>query len=171
MDVLKRARELYAAGRMHDALEAAQAACDRAPKDPEAWWLLGCVSRHTGLLAASDVAFQKASELDRQIRVPYRVSPARFAALVDEVCNGLSAQGRLRLGYTAVRVQAIPAADQVRQGLDPDSLSRRDNGQEQDVLILYQVNHENRSANEEALRALVSRSLEAPRSRRESPTR
>ena len=54
MDLLQHARELYVTGRMHDALEACQAACDRAPKDSEAWSLLGRISRHTGLPAASD---------------------------------------------------------------------------------------------------------------------
>ena len=49
MDLVQRARELYASGRMHDALEVAQAACDRAAKDAEAWALLGRISRHNGM--------------------------------------------------------------------------------------------------------------------------
>ena len=52
MDLVQRAREIYCEGRMHDALETAQAASDRAPKDPEAWRLLARVSRHVGLTAA-----------------------------------------------------------------------------------------------------------------------
>jgi len=50
---------------MHDALEVAQAACERQPKDAEAWWLLGCVSRYTAMPAASDDAFRRASRLSR----------------------------------------------------------------------------------------------------------
>jgi len=160
MDLLNRARDLYVAGRMHDALEAAQAACDREPKNSEAWWLLGRISRHTGLLAASDVAFIKAHELDSRFALPYRVPASRFAALIEESRSALSASARRRLGSTLIRAQAMPTPEQVRQGIDPDALSLRDPGP-QDVLTLFQVNHENRSASEEALQTLVSRSLAA----------
>lgn len=170
MDLLKRARDLYLAGRMHDAHEAAQAACDRAPKDPEAWWMLGRVSRHTGLLAASDVAFLKASELDSRFQLPYRVSAERFAAIVAQMRSGLAEETRPRLGATVIRVLALPAAEEVRQGMDPDALSRIDHGA-QTVLVLFQVNHENQSASEAALLTLVGRSLEnslSPAERRSS---
>ena len=160
MDLLNRARDLYVAGRMHDALEAAQAACDREPKNSEAWWLLGRISRHTGLLAASDVAFLKAHELDSRFALPYRVPASRFAALIEESRSALSASARRRLGSTLIRAQAMPTPEQVRQGIDPDALSLRDPGP-QDVLTLFQVNHENRSPSEEALQTLVSRSLAA----------
>lgn len=160
MDILKHARDLYVAGRMHDALEAAQAACDRAPKDPEAWWLLGRVSRHTGFLAASDLAFQKASELDPRFVPPYRVSASRFAKLIEETHSGLSAEARRRLGEAAIRAQAMPTEEQVREGLDPDALSVRDHRSEE-LLILFQVNHENQSRTEKGLRILVGRSLSA----------
>src|SRR5262252_9361400 len=160
MDLLKHARDLYVAGRMHDALEAAQAACDRAPKEPEAWWLLGRVSRHAGLLAASDVAFQKASELDSRFVVPYRVTASRFAQLIDESRSELSEEARRRLAPAAIRARSMPTEDQVRDGLDPDALSCRDRRSEE-LLILFQANHENQSRTEEALRALVGRSLSA----------
>lgn len=160
MDLLNRARDLYVAGRMHDALEAAQAACDRAPKDPEAWWLLGRISRHTGLLAASDVAFLKAVELDSRFVMPHRVPASRFATLIEESRSTLSARASTRLGQTVVRAHAMPTPEQVRHGVDPDALSLRDQGPHE-VLILFQVNHENRCATEEALRRLVSRSLAA----------
>lgn len=158
MDLLQHARELYAAGRMHDALEVAQAACDRAPKDSEAWWLLGQVSRHTGLVAASDAAFRKASELGHRLAVPYRVSAEHFAALIEEARSALSAADRRRLEGTTVRAQAMPTVEQVRDGVDPDALSFRER-LPREVLVLFQVNHENHSASEEALRTLVSRSL------------
>ena len=160
MDLLNHARDLYVAGRMHDALEAAQAACDRAPKDPEAWWLLGRISRHTGLLAASDVAFLKAVELDSRFVLPHRVPASRFATLIEESRSALSARASRRLGQTVVRAQAMPTPEQVKLGVDPDALSLRDHGAHE-VLILFQVNHENRCASEEALRRLVSRSLAA----------
>lgn len=158
MDLLQHARELYAAGRMHDALEVAQAACDRAPKDSEAWWLLGQVSRHTGLVAASDAAFRKASELGHRLAVPYRVSAERFAAVIEEARSALSDADRLRLEGTTVRAQAMPTVEQVRDGVDPDALSFRER-EPREVLVLFQVNHENHSASEEALRTLVSGSL------------
>jgi tetratricopeptide (TPR) repeat protein len=158
MDLLQHARDLYAAGRMHDALEAAQAACERAPKDPEAWWLLGRVSRHAGLPAASDEAFRRATELSRRFALPHRVAADHFQRLVGEALETLSPDARRRLERTALRVQAMPSAEQVRSGVDPDTLTSRERAP-QDVLTLYQANHENRSHGEDALRALINRSL------------
>jgi hypothetical protein len=147
MDLIQHARQLYTTGRMHDALEAAQAACDRAPKDSEAWSLLGRISRHTGLPAASDEAFRRASQLDSRRAQPHRVSAQRFRALVDEA--------GARAG---VRVEPMPTEGQVRAGVDPDALTLRD-PHAPDVLVLFQVNHENRSASEDALQELIGRSL------------
>jgi hypothetical protein len=158
MDLVQRAHELYCGGRMHDALEAAQAACDRAPKDPEAWRLLARVSRHVGLTVASDDAFRRAASLTRGRPLPFRVGADRFHQLVKETREGLPPEARRRLEKLTVRVQAIPSIEDVRAGVDPDALSaRRPEGQE--VLTVYQVNHENRSASERALRTLIGRSL------------
>ena len=157
MDLLQHARELYAAGRMHDALQAAQAACDRAPKDAEAWSLLGRISRHIGLPAASDDAFRRASALDERLPLPYRVTPERFRVLVDEAAAALADDAGRHLEGAAIRVQVVPTAEQVRAGVDPDALSAREGPQR--TLVLFQVNHENRSASEAALRALVASSL------------
>ena len=158
MDLLQRARELYVAGRMHDALEVAQAACDRAPKNPEAWALLGRISRFTGMPAASDLAFRRAATLAKRLTQPYRVPPDRFDQLVGQAQKGLSPDARRRLERTAIRVQALPSVDQVQAGMDPDSLTARTR-QPQDVLTVFQVNHENRAGSEDALRALIIRSL------------
>jgi tetratricopeptide (TPR) repeat protein len=148
MDLLQRARELYSAGRMHDALEAAQAACDRAPKDAAAWALLGRISRYIGLPAASDEAFRRAAGLDAGVVVPFRVTGERFRALIEE-SRGASASAE-------VRIEALPAVDQVRAGLDPDALAL---GEPSGTIVLFQVSHENGCANEDALRSLIARSL------------
>src|SRR5215472_5890872 len=108
MDLIQHARELYTTGRMHDALEAAQAACDRAPKDSEAWSLLGRISRHTGMPAASDEAFRRASALDSRLALPYRVGAERFRALAGEAG-----------APPGTRVQPKPTEAQVRAGMDP----------------------------------------------------
>jgi tetratricopeptide (TPR) repeat protein len=158
MDLVQRARDLYSAGRMHDALEAAQAACDRAPKDPEAWRLLARVSRYVGLTAASDDAFRRAAALAPGRPAPYRVTADRFAELLLEARDSLSAEGRRRLESVAIRIQPLPSVDEVRAGLDPDALTLRKR-QPTDVLIFFQVNHENRSDSENALRTLLARSL------------
>jgi hypothetical protein len=158
MDLFQHARALYVAGRMRDALEAAQAACDRAPRDPRAWWLLGQIGRHTGMPAASDQAFRRAADLDGTFLVPHRVGGDRFRVLIEEVAHALPLDARRRLEPTAVRAQAAPTADQVRTGVDPDALTLRDRSPH-DVLTLFQVNHENRSGSEEALRALLTQSL------------
>jgi tetratricopeptide (TPR) repeat protein len=158
MDLVQRARDLYSTGRMHDALEAAQAACDRAPKDPEAWRLLARVSRHIGLTAASDDAFRRAAALAPGRPVPYRVSADRFAELLQEARNSLPAEGRRRLESVTIRIQALPSVDEIRAGLDPDALTLRKR-QPVDLLTFFQVNHENRSDTENALRTLLARSL------------
>jgi hypothetical protein len=158
MDLIQHARDLYAAGRMHDALQAAQAACDRAPKDSDAWWLLGRISRHTGMPAASDEAFWRAAQLDGRHALPHRVSAERFRELIEQVRAGLTPEAASRLDPTAVRVQAMPTAEQVRAGVDPDALTLRERAP-QDVLVLFQVNHENDSGTEDALRALIARSM------------
>ncbi|MDQ6771386.1 MAG: tetratricopeptide repeat protein [Candidatus Dormibacteraeota bacterium] len=158
MDLLQRARELYAAGRPHDALEAAQAACDRAPKDPEAWALLGRVSRHAGLPAASDDAFLRASRLSPRHRPPHRVSAARFREIVAEAQVELTRDGRPGPTEKNLRVEPLPAVEDVRQGLDPDALTAGGRTAAE-PLILFQCNHENRSSDDRALRTLVRRSL------------
>src|SRR5260221_7961260 len=106
MDLIQHARQLYVTGRMHDALEAAQAACDRAPKDSEAWSLLGRITRHAGMPAASDEAFWRAAQLDSRHPLPHRVSADRFMALVEDAMAGIAPDPG------AVRVQAMPTADQ-----------------------------------------------------------
>lgn len=143
---------------MHDALEVAQAAADHAPKNAEAWALLGRVARFTGMPAASDLAFHRAAALTKRVPEPYRVQPDRFDQLVDQARESLSPDARRRLERTTIRVQALPDLEEVRAGTDPDTLMARARGP-QDVLTLFQVNHENRAGTEEALRALITRSL------------
>src|SRR5258708_6621958 len=100
MDLLQHAHDLYTTGRMHDALEAAQAACDRTPKAPRAWWLLGRISRHTDMPVASDVAFQRASLLDGTLVLPHRVTVDRFRELIEEARLGLAPDPLRRLRAT-----------------------------------------------------------------------
>ena len=136
---------------MHDALEVAQRACELRPKDAEAWWTLGCVSRYTGMPAASEDAFRRAAELGRHR--PFRVSPERFRTLVEEEVATLPATHRPR-----VAVENLPTADDVRAGLNPDAAARA----REDSIILYQLNHENQAASESALRRAISASLKTP---------
>src|ERR1700704_4926670 len=138
MDVLQHARKLYEKGEVHDALEAAQAACERAPRDAEAWWLLGCVSRHAGLPQASDHAFRRAAELSRRKSVPVRVSAGAFAGMVERARAELSPDARRRLAATQIRLAELPTVDQIRAGTRPDAPSARSRRPE-DVLTLYQV--------------------------------
>jgi len=158
LELLLRARELYESGRMHDALEAAQAACDRRPKDAEAWWLLGCVSRYANLPGASDEAFRRASELSKKHALPFRPGRAEFVRMVREAQAKLSTDARRRLQLASVQVQELPSIDEIRAGTTPDALTARKRGTS-DVLVVYQVNHENRSGTEAQLRRLVERSL------------
>jgi hypothetical protein len=155
MDHLQRAREVYLIGRLHDALEAAQAACDQRPKDAEAWWLLGCISRHTGLPQASEDAFRRASQISGR-SLPVRVTSDRFQQLVAEAQagSGTAAQD----DQTKIRIEELPDEELVRSGVRPDALQHR--GTEgTGVVTLYQVNLENRCTNEDALRDLIGLAL------------
>jgi hypothetical protein len=158
LELLQRARELYQSGRIHDALEAAQAAADRQSKDAEAWWLLGCISRFERMPAASDTAFRRAAALSRAHPMPHRVERAHFEELARAELEGLSPDARRRLGSTRLEVQELPGLADVKRGTSPDALTGRKRGSD-DVLILYQVNHENRTGSEAGLRRLIGRSL------------
>lgn len=85
MDSLKRSRELYRTGQLETALIAVREACAQDPDNAEAWWLLGCVARHAGLIGVSDDGFRRASELlPVQMPAPHRVTAEHFRALVEE---------------------------------------------------------------------------------------
>lgn len=143
---------------MHDALEAAQVACDRKPKDAEAWYLLGCISRYTQMPVASDNAFARAATLSRKRATPHRVGRAAFEALVKTALSELSPDALRRLRDCRVEVKDLPSLDEIKAGLAPDALSsrRREGG---DVLTVFQVNHENRSSGEPQLKGLLARTL------------
>jgi len=139
-------------------MEAAQAAAERAPRDAEAWWLLASVSRHAGFPQASDQAFRRASELSRRKHVPVRVSGAEFARVVERARKAMSPDARRRLVHTRIALAALPDEVAVQGGVRPDAVSRRVREPE-DVLTLYQVNLENRSASADALQAAVVKAL------------
>jgi hypothetical protein len=143
---------------MHDALEVAQAACERQPKDAEAWWLLGCISRYTALPAASDDAFRRASQLSRKRPAPVRIDPLHFRSLVEAAVGDISKDARRRLELTQIKVEPLPTLDAVRAGVSPDTPSARQR-QPEDVLTLFQVNLENRSGSEADLVRLLGRTL------------
>lgn len=158
MDLLQRARELYVQGEMHDALEVAQAACERKAKDAEAWWLLGSVARYVDMPGASEDAFRRAAELSRRRSLPTRVTTERFGELLDRAQQSLSPDARRRLSRTQIRVDPLPTIDRVREGISPDGLHSRTRGS-QDVLTLYQLNLENRAGSEANLERLLARTL------------
>lgn len=143
---------------MHDALEAAQVACDRKPKDAEAWYLLGCISRYTQMPVASDNAFARAASLSRKKPTPHRVGRAEFEVLVKTALGELSPDALRRLRDCRVEVKDLPGLGEIKAGLSPDALSSRTRAGA-DVLVVFQVNHENRSSSEAQLKGLVARTL------------
>jgi hypothetical protein len=158
MELLQKARALYEKGEMHDALEVAQVACERKPKDAEAWWLLGCISRYTGMPAASDDAFRRASELSRKRPAPHRVSPESFRGIVERAREKLSIDAGRRLAGAEFRVEPLPSLEAIRAGTSPEApVARR--RKPQDVLTLFQVNLENRAGDEAELAKQVGRVL------------
>ncbi len=160
MDALQTARAAYRAGRLHDALEAAQVACERHPKDPEGWRLLGAVSRHLGMPAAADEAFGRAAALaPRSYPPPYRVDGERFRRLLAAAQDKLSRDARRRLAGVELRVEDLPGPDRLAHGVAPDALSLRVR-EPGEALILFQGNHENRARDEQELAKLVARTLQ-----------
>ncbi|GAC1653956.1 MAG: hypothetical protein NVS9B1_04220 [Candidatus Dormibacteraceae bacterium] len=143
---------------MHNALEVAQAACERSPRDAEAWWLLGCISRHTGMPVASDDAFARAAGLSKLRPAPIRVTAERFRAIVAAATAELSKDARRRLEGTRVSLGELPSPESIRSGTSPDAVSHR-RREPEDVLVLFQVNLETRSANEKELAKLTARTL------------
>src|SRR5437764_11004358 len=126
MDALQTARAAYRAGRLHDALEAAQVAAERRPKDPEAWRLLGAVNRHVGMPAASEDAFRRAASLaPRSHPMPFRLSRDRFLEVLAAAQASLSRDARRRLDGLEVRIEDLPGGDLIAGGLAPDALSER----------------------------------------------
>ena len=158
MELLQEARALYQAGEMHDALEVAQAACERKPKDAEAWWLLGCINRYTGLPGASDDAFRRAAQLSKKRPAPVRVTGKRFRELLDRAREGLSKDSDLRLKATRLKVEPLPTLEAVKAGVSPDAPTLRKR-QPEDLLVLFQVNLENRCGSETELSRLLGRTL------------
>ena len=159
MELLQQARALYEKGEMHDALEVAQVACERKPKDAEAWWLLGCISRYTDMPAASDAAFRRAAELSRRRPPPHRLSSEEFRELLLKARGSLSRDAQRRLAGTEFRVEPLPGLEQIRAGaISPEAPSERKR-KPQDVLTLFQVNLENRAGSEADLAKLLARVL------------
>lgn len=158
MDPVQRARRLYLMGRLHDALEAAQVACEQRPRDADAWWLLGCVSRHAGMPFASDDAFRRAARLSTSRKVPPRLDSYRFSQLLEEARASLPEHARELLAAATIRVEPLPNEEIIESGVRPDACSHHLREPE-DVLTVYQVNIENRATDEEALRDLLSEVL------------
>jgi tetratricopeptide (TPR) repeat protein len=159
MDALQAARAAYRAGRVYDALEAAQAACERRPKDPEAWRLLAAISRHAGMPAASEDAFQRAAALSpRRYPLPYRVPPEQFSELVVTARGTLSKDAQRRLAGVDVVVESLPGSAAIEAGTALDAMSARVR-EPKPRLVLFQANHENRAADLQSLAKLVERTL------------
>lgn len=157
-EAMVQARQLFRAGELHSAMEAAQVAAERAPRSADAWWLLGRVTRHVGLLHASDQAFRRAAQLSRKRPAPVRLTAAEFAEVLEAARAELSPDARRRLSATEILVSPLPPPAAVREGIDPDAVSRRERSPV-DTLTLYQANLENRCPDVAGLRALVVRTL------------
>jgi hypothetical protein len=127
---------------VHDALKVAQVACEVRPKDADSWWLLGQVTRHAGLLQASDDAFRRAAELSPDRPLPARVSEAQFRTLVEE------ARAEVGLGDVRVEVRPLPAEELVQSGVAPDALVHVSGPGH---VVVFQANLENGSRSAEEL--------------------
>jgi tetratricopeptide (TPR) repeat protein len=160
VDALQTARAAYRAGRLHDALEAAQVAAEKRPKDPETWRLLGAVSRHVGMPAAAEDAFRRAATLaPRSHPQPYRVPADRFSELLADARARLSRDAQRRLAALDIRIEELPAPDAIAGGVAPDALSHREHGP-RPALVVFQGNLENRARDEDELRKLLARTLQ-----------
>lgn len=158
VEIHQAARSLYRSGRMHDALEAAQAACEHSPRDPDAWALLARIARRCGLPASAEDAFQRAAALSPQHPVPVRMSAEQFDALVQATLATLPDGLRSRLRGMVIE-EVMPSLDLVTAGLDPDaltSLSEPNPGH----LVLYRENFENAAGGLAAVAQLLKVTLQ-----------
>ncbi len=91
---MARIRNLYQTGQLETAHIAVRELCADDPLNADAWWLLGCITRHLGLVGLSDDGFRRAAELlPTQMPMPYRVSAEHFVELVLEAKRVLAESG------------------------------------------------------------------------------
>lgn len=94
MDTIARIRNLYQAGQLETAQIAVRELCAEDSLNADAWWLLGCITRHLGLVGLSDDGFRRAAELlPTQMPMPYRISAEHFRELVLEAKRVLAESG------------------------------------------------------------------------------
>jgi hypothetical protein len=121
---LERARQLYEDGQLDTALIAIREICAHEPTNAEAWWMLGCISRHAGMIGISDDSFRRAAQLlPIQRPVPHRVSAQHFQELVDDAKRVINESAATGPGPVVDAVRNLPQT--FAQALPDSAASRR----------------------------------------------
>jgi len=126
MDNFTRSRDLYQTGNLDVALVAIRELCARDPDNAEAWWLLGCVTRHLGLISVSDDGFRRAALLlPKQMPIPHRVTPEHFRTLLAEARRILAESGGSTARGPEMTAQELQALRETSQEVVQHSASAR----------------------------------------------
>jgi predicted Zn-dependent protease with MMP-like domain len=154
---------LYEMGRFAQAEAAVEDALRGEPDDAYAIHLRAKIRQRLGQADAAERDFRRAAQLDPQeYRVPFRLSPGEFEALVRQALREIPMPFRALLDKWngQVSVMDFPSQDMIREGLSPDILGvyqgvtdhERDRGLLPDKIILFQRTLENFCGTREELR-------------------
>ena len=159
----RRAWVLYELGRFPEAEEAVAEGLRREPDDAYAVHLRAKIRQRLRQTDAAERDFRRAAQLDPQeYRVPFRLSPTEFEALVRQALREIPMPFRSLLDKWngQVSVMDFPSRDMILDGLGPDILGvyqgvterEREHGLLPDKIILFQRTLENICATREELR-------------------
>jgi len=160
---MRRAWVLYEMGRFPEAGEAVEEGLRREPDDAYAVNLRAKIRQRLGQTDAAERDFRRAARLDPQeYRVPFRLSPNEFEALVRQALREIPMPFRALLDKWngQVSVMDFPSQEVIREGLSPDILGlyqgvtdhERDRGLLPDKIILFQRTLENVCSTQDDLR-------------------
>jgi predicted Zn-dependent protease with MMP-like domain len=160
---VRRAWALYDLGDFPEAEGAVEEGLRRAPDDAYAVNLRAKIRQRTGKLEAAERDFRRAARLaPEEYRVPFRLPPGEFEALVQQALREIPLPFRALLDRWngQVSVMDFPTEDMIREGLSPDILGvyqgvtehERGHGLLPDKIILFQRTLENVCGTREQLR-------------------
>ncbi len=159
----RRAWVLYEMGRFPEGEAAVQEGLRLEPDDAYAIHLRAKIRQRLGQADAAERDFRRAAQLDpEEYRVPFRLSPGEFEALVRKALREIPVPFRSLLDRWngQVSVMDFPSQDMIGEGLSPDILGvyqgvtdhERDRALLPDKIILFQRTLENVCGTREELR-------------------
>lgn len=156
---------LYESGAFRDAEGPAERGVRLAGDDAYALNLRARIRQRLGKVEAAERDFRRAAQLaPEEYRVPVRLSPREFEALIAEALREIPLPFRAHLENVQVSAMEFPPEDLIREGLSPDVLGvyqgatvhERDRSLMPDRIILFQRPLENVCGTREELRREIA---------------